>query len=179
MRSILRVFFFFSFCILIAGGILMVYFEGKPEEPVSLDMLVKSPIITVNGENCSFFEDDIFTLEGKNSFGECEIRKNPNLFNGKLVRIKSNYRFMLHGLFLSDKEECVGLSRSIDEAISVGFRSTKDYAYIKKLNENPVSITAVGNFSISVPSHYSDTIYDRTPYYFEIIWLERAEKSSR
>ncbi len=171
---------------LISAGLFLIFVifcascsNGNIEENNSLQNTVKSPLYSVNGESCPVFEDDIFSLEGKKSFGECEIRKNPNLFKDKLLRVKSNYGFMIHGAYLSDKDDCPNLSKSIDEAISVEFRSDKDYDYIDKLNEIPISIIAVGKFTVNTPSNNSDTIYDRTPYHFEVICLEKAEKLNK
>ncbi|HEY0051083.1 MAG TPA: hypothetical protein VGB68_17450 [Pyrinomonadaceae bacterium] len=145
-------------------------FARKPE--------VEQSLYSVSGESCAISEDDIFTLPDRKVFGECEIRKNPERFNGKLLRIKARYNFMMHGALLESSAEC-GLSRSIDEAISIGFRSEKDYEIIRNLQALPVDIIAVGEFSASAPSRESDSIRDRTPYRFTGFCLEEAKAADK
>lgn len=162
--SLLIALLFFTFC------------SSDNKDLNSLEESVRTPLYSITDEIHPIYEDDLFSLNGKKVFSECDLRQNPEVFNGKILRIKTNYGFMIHGSYFSDSEKCVGVKNSIHEAISVGFQSKKDFDYIDKMNEIPISIIAVGKFSVKTPTHQSDTIYDNTPFDFEIISLEKAER---
>ena len=133
-------------------------FRGSDSE-VSIDA-VQEPIATVTGAACPFFEDQIFRTASKDIFAECDLRKSPREFNGKLVRVRSRYAFMIHGSFLSDPAPCPGLRNFVQEAVWVGFRSEADYEYVDGLRSTPIDILAVGQFLFVEPTKSSDTIYD-------------------
>ena len=80
---------------------------------------VKSPILTVTGESCPVFEDDLFKTSAREVFNACDLRRNPEQFNGKFVRVRSQYAFMVHGSYLTDPTACTEVSNSVHEAVSV------------------------------------------------------------
>ena len=67
---------------------------------------VKPPISTVTGTACTILEDDLVHLSERDVFANCDLRKNPELFDGKLVRVRSQYGAMIHGSYLSDTVAC-------------------------------------------------------------------------
>jgi hypothetical protein len=133
---------------------------------------IQTPYQSVSGGACQ--PQKVFAIDNKDVFSECEVRKNPDIFNNKTVRISAKYGFMIHGSYLTS-DSC-DLSRSIDELISVGL-DEKDFYFLRK-EILPVDIVAVGEFHFEPPSHRSDTIYDRTPYYFRIVCLEKVFSQS-
>lgn len=145
-----------------------------PDAKVPRDA-IKPIITTVTGAVCPILEDEIYTSPPKEIFSECDLRKNPQRFDGRYVRIESGYAFMIHGPYLTDPVPCPGISRSVDEAVWVGFRSESDYDYVDRSGRF-LNIRAVGKFSLAKPSRESDTIYDNTSCRFEIVCLERAAK---
>lgn len=167
----------FLLCFLFLSAFLMNCARPKAEsiEIQTTNSIVKVPIVCVTGEPCSVSENELFTENGNSAFSFCDVRGNPSHFDGKIIRIKATYTFMIHGALLYG-EECPKLGRSTEDTIVVGFNSEKDYEYIANINETPINIQAVGRFSVVEPSHKSDTLGDRTPYRFEIICLEKAEK---
>lgn len=151
--------------------------RGVDNKPLS-NTVKSPPLVAYDGKTCPVYEDELLTLDGKNSFSECEVRKNPNIFDGKTVRIKSGYGFMIHGGYFIDREGCAELSRSIDQAISPGF-SQEDFDHIFSFRGFPVDIVAVGKFTVSEPARKSDAIAHRTPYHFEAVCLEKAAKRDK
>lgn len=136
---------------------------------------VEPPILTVTGEACPIFETELFTTNEKRIFNECDLAVNARLFDGRLVRVRSQYAFMIHGSYLTGTP-CSGISNSIHEAVSVGISSKKDFDYIDRLGVVPVDFVGVGRFDLVTPSRRSDTIYDNTPYRFKLMCLEAASE---
>src|SRR5437764_402568 len=114
--------------------------DGSPVDSV------RAPILTVTGDVCPIFEQDLFKLPGKEIFNDCDLRDEPKLFDGKLVRIKARYGFMIHGRYLSSNA-CPGLSASVHDSISPTFESEIASDYIQNLKITPVDIIAVGRFT--------------------------------
>ncbi|MFN0280077.1 MAG: hypothetical protein ACKVRN_15990 [Pyrinomonadaceae bacterium] len=165
MKNLLSTIFLFV-CFLSLLGCDVV---TSQESFISTPTPAPSPV-SVFGDECKV-NTKVFSFNGRTDFGECEVRKNAKLFNGKTIRITAGYGFMIHGSYLFS-ENCE-LSRSIDESISVGMEK-KNRDYLQNLGRLPADITAIGTFSVSEPSNRTDTIYDRTPYHFSIICLEKA-----
>ncbi len=134
---------------------------------------VEAPILTVTADACPVFESELFTTSKKTIFNECDLIVNAAIFDGRLVRISSQYAFMIHGSYLTGTE-CTGVSNSIHQAVSIALSSKKDYEYIDRLGVIPVNFVGVGRFALVKPSGSSDTIYDNTPYRFKLICLESA-----
>ncbi|MFL6375039.1 MAG: NTF2 fold immunity protein [Pyrinomonadaceae bacterium] len=129
---------------------------------------IQTPYPSVSGGTCQ--PQKVFASDGKDVFSECEIRKDPDLFNNKTVRVFAKYGFMLHGSYLTS-DSC-GLPTSIEDVISVGL-DEKDRDFLRK-EILPVAIVAIGEFHVEPPTHQSDTIYDNTPYHFRIVCLEKV-----
>ncbi len=133
----------------------------------------KTQIATITGDDCPIFEEDLFKIPYKEIFSDCDLRGNPKLFDGKLVRIKARYGFMIHGNYLSGNP-CTELSDSVHDSISPQFESELAFDYLRGLKANPINIVAVGRFSLVEPTKRSDTIYDHTPFHFSLVCLEKA-----
>lgn len=132
----------------------------------------KTAIKSVNGDHCPIFEEELVKTAEKSIFDDCDLRRNPQIFDGKLVRIKSTYRFMIHGSYLS-RGTCAELSRDVLNTVAVGFESKRDMDYIQGLRI-PIDVVAIGKFSLVKPNEESDTIYDNTPFQFSLVCLEKA-----
>lgn len=170
----------FSFILLLTIGYVVVITScsknsnGVSPSPVES---AKTPIKTVTGDICPIFEEDLFRIPGKEIFSDCDLRGNPKLFHGKLVRIKASYGFMIHGSYLSGNP-CTKLSDSVHDSISPQYESGSALEYIRGLKANPIDIVAIGRFTLVEPTRKSDTIYDQTPYHFNLVCLERASAAA-
>ena len=136
---------------------------------------VEPPILTVTAEACPILEAELFATGEKRTFNECDLIKNAPLFDGRLIRVRSQYAFMIHGSYLTGTV-CPGVSNSIHQAVSVGLSSKSDYEYIDRLGVIPVNFVGVGRFELVEPSLLSDRIVDNTPYRFKLICLESASE---
>jgi hypothetical protein len=117
---------------------------------------------------------EVFSVNGKDVFTECELRETPELFNRKTVRVSSTFNFMIHGAYLSS-DGC-DLPQSIDESVGIAL-SRNDFNSLLK-ETLPVDMVAVGEFGVTSPSRRSDTIADRTPYHFFVSCLEKVGKEA-
>lgn len=133
---------------------------------------VHAPILTVTGDACPIFEDELFVMKDKAVFNECDLIKNAASLSGRVVRVRSHYFFMIHGSYLSGTE-CSGVSNSIHEAVSIGM-SKNDFEYMDRMAILPIDFVGVGRFELVEPTRRSDTIYDSTPYRFRLLCLESA-----
>lgn len=138
---------------------------------------IERAIMSVYGDSCPVFEDDLVTTAERSVFDDCDLRRNPQAFDGKLVRLKSTYRFMIHGAYLSGGR-CTELSYDVLNTVSVGFESERDFEYLRSFHFKPVDLIAVGRFSFVQPNRESDTIHDNTPFHFSLICLEKASAAT-
>ena len=146
--------------------------RSNPSGGDAIPVPIQTPYPSISGGTCQ--PQKVFAMDRKDVFSECEVRKDPDLFNNKTVRISAKYGFMIHGSYLTS-DSC-DLPKSIDELISVGL-DERDFNFLRK-EVLPVDIVAVGEFHSAPPSHQTDTIYDRTPYHFRIACLEKVVSES-
>ncbi len=132
----------------------------------------KTSIASVRGDPCPVYEEQLVKSPDKAIFTSCDLQQTPEMFDGKLVRISSTYRFMIHGAYLSEGE-CGELPRDVHNAVAVGFENKSDHDYLTGYR-NPVEVVAIGKFSLVVPKKESDTIYANSPFQFNLICLEKA-----
>lgn len=134
-------------------------------------------LVSITGASCAVATDSIDRDSFAFPVSECQVRKDPNRFNGKVIRLSGTYELDTHGPFISS-DSCE-LPYNIDVMISIDM-SPEDEDYIRKLNRDqklgsePIDITVVGLFTVAEPSHMSDRMSDRTPFHLSISCLETA-----
>lgn len=120
--------------------------------------------------------EDAFTKEiPKVEF--CELVKNPDKYNGKVILIKSKLNWNMHGFYLEDFD--CGINGDL------GLISVSHYKPNKKqideilqplqltgINRKPTFIVAVGRFIYKREIGQSDQMIDRTHLNFEIYKIE-------
>lgn len=116
----------------------------------------------------------------------CELISNAEKYDGKVVRVKAELHWFIHGYFFDDpncavpKEDeseamsysgrtAVLLNAENAENINQRIKEAAGTAYVRK----PADVVAVGRFKKIVRcSTCSDSIEDRTPYHFKVVELE-------
>lgn len=111
----------------------------------------------------------------------CDLKNNPQKYNGKIVRVNAKLSWFMHGYFFADTN-CSAEDDSAKAAISyyephseVLHKELEKYRQPKQMWE-PLRVTVVGSFKYERTRGYSDGIEDRTPLHFQIYKIESAAK---
>jgi hypothetical protein len=114
----------------------------------------------------------------------CEVKNNPRLYNGKIIRIRAPLGQYMHGVFFADPgcankyyEELLDHGRT-----ALAFFEPKRTELWKSSTEilkarqsrNAVPVIAVGRFEWKHPKGTSDAIEDRTSFHFELYSIQPA-----
>lgn len=118
----------------------------------------------------------------------CELRNNPGIYSGKIVRIETEFFSFRHGSYLYD-EDCQQsdvTGRLIDNsrtAISYYPSSADSLMEQFKPFTHKVGVKAharmVGRFTHEHPEGMSDHIIDRTSFKFEVYSIEAVDIAER
>ncbi|MGQ0540521.1 MAG: hypothetical protein ACT4O9_01565 [Blastocatellia bacterium] len=116
----------------------------------------------------------------------CEVKNNPDRYNGKIVRIRAPLGYFIHGAFFEDPqcrdkyyEQLVDDGRtalSFFEPKREELFETYQEIIKKKKAFNTIPIIAVGRFEWKYPKGISDGIEDRTSFHFEAYSIELAKE---
>lgn len=117
----------------------------------------------------------------------CQLRENPNYFDGKTVRVETGLFWFQHGYYFFDEvcaESDAGDPSLIDEGrTAVSFEERQRASLWNQLQEFPhdrfsspiARIDAIGRFARRFPGlNRSDAIGSRTSFHFEISRIEKA-----
>lgn len=108
----------------------------------------------------------------------CELANNPEIYNGKIVRISAKFRNYQDGFKLRDlncygekKEAAVVFNRNFKQIMEkIGQElGNREFDYWEK-----VEIIAVGRFRTATPDCESGSIVDKAHLQFEIMNVEKA-----
>jgi hypothetical protein len=111
----------------------------------------------------------------------CDLRANPQKYDGKIIRVKTKLYWFMHGYYLangncSEGDDKANTAISFYPANSSGIGVTLDKFRKPYEPFGPVNLAAVGRFTYKDKLGGTDSISDRTHLHFEIYEIESAEK---
>ena len=125
---------------------------------------------------------DQVKIAGLPELDYCEIRTNPERYNGKVVRIRAKLSSFIHGLYFHDERCGVKSYEGLldDNRTAVTFFEPKRselYDTVERIRDpnvprEPVEVIAVGRFTRGYPTGQTDHISDRSSYHFELYLVE-------
>ena len=141
--------------------------------PVTIDD-GRTRIPTTRGNTCPVFEDELFGVNEKAVFDDCDLKRNSKILDGRMLRVRSRYWMTIpHGAVLISSI-CDQTSSTV-EPVSVEFEYEKDQNFIlDTLKANPADIEAIGRFTVLEPSRKSDSVSDNVRFHFDLVCLEKA-----
>lgn len=114
--------------------------------------------------------------------GYCELMGSPELYDGRVVRVRARLVMGIHGLTFYD-----GGCPASHEQVAVLYHPTARARVERALEDaqgpdgrrGPLDLTAVGRFRTVTPSYASDAYEDTARLRFEMMWVEAASRSRR
>lgn len=111
----------------------------------------------------------------------CDLRENPQNYDGKIIRLKTTLYWFMHGYYLADGNCSEGGELSQTAITYYAANSSAITVILDKFRKpyepyGPVNITAVGRFTFKEQLGSTDLVQDRTHLQFEIYEIESAEK---
>ncbi len=140
-----------------------------------------------SSDNSSFDNEKIF--ESLPILDYCELRNNPDKYDGKIVRLRAGINTGNHGEFLYDTR-CPA-----DEKIKTYYDATAAVMYIDRLEQkkvtdirsarrskpwtDPVSVIAVGKFMKNEPTKNDSGMDRNSVFHFVIISLDAISEDEK
>lgn len=101
----------------------------------------------------------------------CDIVKNPQKYDGKIVRLKGKLSMGIEGAWFSEA------GCGIDNAAVVESENDKVWAEIKKARTPKDNKVLINEIDLIVIGRFENTAYNegglKTPFRFEILWIEK------
>lgn len=120
---------------------------------------------------------DVTVLSNVRTVGFCELVRNMEFYNGKVIRMRARYQVGKHAEVLNDKK-CPGnivvrSERSGRDEIEDALLHAQESDPYK-----PLTVTVVGKVKVGRPSYGHDDIWGAdAPLQFEVMRLEGASKA--
>lgn len=109
----------------------------------------------------------------------CQLVAKPEVYEGKMVRVRVVYSFGIHGPTIGDRScstvdtiTWVSLTPAMWDEVG---RATES-AYGSEMS-GPLEMVAIGRFGRNNPWGFSDTWKDRAPFRFELVTIEKAVRT--
>ena len=129
----------------------------------------------LESENSYFVKEPISADELNSSnfslIAFCDIVKNPEKYDGKIVRLKGKLSFGIEGAWFSEAK-C-----GIDNAAVIESENDKVWAEIEKARTQKDKEFLINEIDLITIGRFKNTAYNegglKTPFRFEMFWIEK------
>ena len=113
----------------------------------------------------------------------CELRNDPERYNGKIVRISAQIANFGHGYYFDDERCSEKIENLLDDnrtAVELFQPLASDlHPALERMTGTgrswePKRVFAVGRFTRQYPTSHTDVMVDRTSFHFELYSIEPA-----